>query len=162
MVWPDSARRSSIQVSGSASDAPCPWSRRANSATKAFVSGGAERAMSATMRIRSLGTFSATSTMLSAQTPAVSRSPVGRGDARRDATQVLDQREPQHDRNRPQLAQQQRLDRLVGGNEAHQRAATDRAVAVRDELQREVIDARHARRARALSGLCARRGSSRL
>ncbi len=48
IVWPDSASRCSIQVSGSASAALWPCSRRANSATNALVSGGAERAMSAT------------------------------------------------------------------------------------------------------------------
>ena len=74
IVWPESARRCSIHVSGSASAAPWPCRRRANSATKALVSGGPERAMSAMTRIRSLGDFSATSSMRSAQRPARSRS----------------------------------------------------------------------------------------
>jgi len=78
---------------------------------------------------------------------------VCRGNARGDAAQVLDQREPQHDRNRPQFAQQERLDRLIGSDKARQRAAADQAVAVRDELQRQVIHARQARRARAVRAL---------
>jgi hypothetical protein len=64
-------------------------------------------------------------------------------DTGRHAAQVLDQREPQHDRNRPQLAQLQRLHRLVGGDEARQRAAADAAVAMRHRQQGEVVDARH-------------------
>ena len=64
------------------------------------------------------------------------------GDERADAAQVLDQRQPEHDRHRPQLAEQQRLHRLVGGDEARQRAARQPGVGVRDHLQRERIDAR--------------------
>ena len=56
------------------------------------------------------------------------------GDAGGDAAQVLDQRQPQHDRDRPQLAEQQRLHALVGRHEAAQDAAADAAVAVRDQL----------------------------
>ncbi len=64
------------------------------------------------------------------------------GDERADAAQVLDQRQPEHDGNRPQLAEPQRLHALVGGDEARQRAAREPAVAVRDHLQRQRVDAR--------------------
>ncbi len=64
------------------------------------------------------------------------------GDARADAAQVLDQRQPEHDRHRPQLAEAQRLQALVGADEARQRAARDAPVAVRHHLQRERVDAR--------------------
>jgi hypothetical protein len=86
-------------------------------------------------------------------------------DPRGDPPQVLDQREPQHDRERPQLAEQQRLRGLVRRDEAAQRTAADLAVAVRDRLQREVVDARQAgavavhrrqREARQLAAVAAR------
>ena len=57
MVRPDSASRCSIQVSGSASAALCPCSRRASSATNALVIGGSDRAMSAITRIRLFGSL---------------------------------------------------------------------------------------------------------
>ncbi|MDE1927316.1 MAG: hypothetical protein KGL18_08655 [Burkholderiales bacterium] len=65
-------------------------------------------------------------------------------DARGDAAQVLDQRQPQHDGHGPQLAELQRLHRLVRGDEARQRAAAEAAVAMRHRMQREVVDARQA------------------
>ena len=108
-------------VSGSASAALWPCSRRANSATKALLSGGSERAMSATTRIRLFG--SRLGDLRACGRPSRRR---GRARARlgrhahRDAAQVLDQRQPQHDRDRPQLAELQRLHRLVGGDEAAQ------------------------------------------
>jgi hypothetical protein len=58
------------------------------------------------------------------------------------APQVLDQRQPQHDRDRPQLAQLERRHRLVGVDEAAHGLGIDAAVAVRDGLHREVVDAR--------------------
>ena len=80
------------------------------------------------------------------------------GDARADAAQVLDQRQPQHDRDGPQLAQLERRHRLVGGDETRQALRVDPAVAVRDRFERDVVDARQA----SADGPCARRGSSRL
>ena len=62
------------------------------------------------------------------------------------AAQVLDQRQPQHDRDRPQLAQSQRSHFLVGVDETVQAGSVDAAVAVRDDLQRDVIDPRQAGR----------------
>ena len=62
-----SARRCSSQVSGIACAGPWPWSRRASSATKALDIWGSDRAMSASVRIRLVGSFSATSIIRSAQ-----------------------------------------------------------------------------------------------
>ena len=61
-----------------------------------------------------------------------------------DAAQVLDQRQSQHDRDGPQLAQLQRRDGLVGRYEAAQAFGVHPTVAMRDRLERDVIDARHA------------------
>ena len=58
-----------------------------------------------------------------------------------NATQVLDQRETQHDRKRPQFPQQQRLLRLICSHEAGQWPAAQQSVAMGDSLQREVIHA---------------------
>ena len=74
MVRFDSARRCSIHVSGSASAGLCPCSRRANSETNDVVIGGSDRAMSATTRIRLLGSLSAMSVISSAHASARSRS----------------------------------------------------------------------------------------
>ncbi|MBK7332822.1 MAG: hypothetical protein IPI87_10825 [Betaproteobacteria bacterium] len=71
---PDSDSRCSIQVSGSASAALCPCSRRASSATKGLVSGGFDRAMSAMTRMRLLGSLPATSSISSAHAAARLRS----------------------------------------------------------------------------------------
>jgi len=67
------------------------------------------------------------------------------GHLHRDATQVLDQRQPQHDREGPELAEQQRTHRLVGRDEAGQRSELEPAVAVRHGLHRQVIDPRQTR-----------------
>ena len=56
--------------------------------------------------------------------------------------QALDQRELQQDRYGPQLAERQRIDALVGHHHAPERVDVDAAVAVRDDGQRQVIDAR--------------------
>ena len=63
-----------------------------------------------------------------------------------DTTQVFDQREPQHDRNRPQLAERERRDRLIRRDETAEAFSIHAAVAVRDRLQRDVVDARETRR----------------
>ena len=157
IVKPDSARRCSIQVSGSASAALWPCSRRASSATNALTSGGLERAMSAITRIRLFGSLLGDlHHLVRPGSGAVAVDRAGR-DPRADAAQVLDQRQPQHDRNRPQLAELQRRHRLVGGDEAGQRLRVDAAVAVRDRLERDVVHARQP-----ADGPLARRGSSRL
>ena len=62
------------------------------------------------------------------------------GGARRDAAEVVDQRQAQHDRDRPKLAQLQRPDGLVGGDESAQAPRVDAAVAVGDELQRDRVN----------------------
>ena len=74
--------------------------------------------MSAITRIRLFGSFSAISDHLVRPVVGlVAVEPVG-GDAGGDAAQILDQRQAQHDRDGPQLAQLQGGHRLVGGDEA--------------------------------------------
>ena len=63
-----------------------------------------------------------------------------------DTAQVLDQRQPQHDGNGPQLAERQRRHRLVGGHETRQAFGVDPAVPVGDRLEREVVHTRQAGR----------------
>ena len=63
-------------------------------------------------------------------------------DARGDAAQVLDQRDAQHDRDRPQFAQLERGDVLVGVDEARQAFRVDPAVAVRNDFEGDLVDAR--------------------
>ncbi len=67
-------------------------------------------------------------------------------DAVRNAAEVLDQREAQHDRNRPEFTQRERTDLLIGGHETAQRILVEAAVAVGDRLQGDVVDARKAGR----------------
>ena len=67
-------------------------------------------------------------------------------ETRADPTQVLDQRQPQHDRDRPQFAELERRDFLVGGDEAAQAFGVHPPVAVRDRVERDVVDARQSRR----------------
>jgi hypothetical protein len=55
--------------------------------------------------------------------------------ARRHPPQVFDQRQPQHDRDRPELAQVQRMDRFIRGDEAVQAVGFDPAIHVGDQLQ---------------------------
>ncbi len=137
---PDSESRCSIQVSGNASAALCPCSRRASSETKGLTIGGLERAMSAITRIRLLGSRAATSSIWSAHTfGAVPLDRAG-GDPDSDATQILDQRQPQHDGDGPQFPQLQRRHRLVGRHETGKALGVDPAVAVRDRLEREIVD----------------------
>ena len=62
----------------------------------------------------------------------------------RESAQILDQRQPQHARPRPQLADGQRCDRLEAVDEANELGTVQTAVAVADELERECVDARGA------------------
>ena len=56
--------------------------------------------------------------------------------------QVLDQRQPEHARPRPQLADGERRDRLVAVQEPHELLAVEPAVAVADQLHGHRVDAR--------------------
>ncbi|MDT4803918.1 hypothetical protein FQZ97_366840 [compost metagenome] len=56
------------------------------------------------------------------------------------AAQVLDQRQAQHDGDRPQLAEGQRHDALVSHDEAAQALAVDPPVAMGDGFQGDVVD----------------------
>ena len=65
--------------------------------------------MSATTRIRLFGSLLGDLAHAVGPVSADSRSMPPGGHARRDAPQVLDQRQAQHDRDRPQLAELERL-----------------------------------------------------
>ena len=62
------------------------------------------------------------------------------GDARTDPPQILDHRQAQHDRDRPQFAQPEIGDGLIGRHEAIERFRIDPPVAMRDGFQRNVVD----------------------
>ena len=62
--------------------------------------------------------------------------------------QVVDQRQLQHAGPGPELADGQRRDRLEGGDEALQALRVEPARARADELERQRVDARQARRTR--------------
>ena len=117
---PDSDRHCSIQVSGSASAALCPCSRRASSATNELTIGGFERAMSAITRIRLFGSCSATSIIWSAHAaarlrsivPAAIRAPTRRRFSISASRSMIG--------NRPQFAHLERRHRLVGRDETGQ------------------------------------------
>ena len=68
------------------------------------------------------------------------------GDPRAHAPKVFDERQAQHDGNRPQFAQLEGRHRLVGRNEATEALGIHAAIPVRDRLQRNIVDARQARR----------------
>ena len=59
-----------------------------------------------------------------------------------EAAEVLDERQPQHDRNRPELADRQRRDVLVRVGESAQQLLIEAPGGVGDEAAREDIDAR--------------------
>ncbi len=88
------------------------------------------------------------------------------GDAQRDATDVLDQREAQHDRDGPQLAELEARHLLVRREESTQVLERNAPVAVSDRLESDVVDAREACRgaateARQLATVVARQVASR-
>ncbi len=72
---------------------------------------------------------------------AIAFAPTG-GDDRTDAPEILDQRESEHDGNRPQLSQLQRYSRLVGGDRSTQADDIDTAVDMDDQFIRQGVDAR--------------------
>ncbi len=141
----DSDSRCSIQVSGSASAGPWPCRRRESSDTNAR---GHRRIRARHVRDHeheALGI--GLDDRLHLVDPAVGEIAIdaARGDVGGDAAQILDQRKPQHDRNRPQLAELERRHGLIGGDEAREAFRVHAAVAVRDGLERDVVDARAAR-----------------
>ena len=60
----------------------------------------------------------------------------------RRAPEVLDEEDPQRDRNRPELADRERLHALVGAHEADERLGIEVAVGVRDERPGQTEDSR--------------------
>ncbi len=64
------------------------------------------------------------------------------GDALGEPAEILDEDDPQRDRQRPELADRQRLDPLVSADEEPERVELDPAVRVRDEGPRQPVDAR--------------------
>ena len=69
-----------------------------------------------------------------------------RRDTQRHAAEVLDQGEPQHDRDRPELPEIQWRDAFVGSNETSQAHQVDPPVAMRNGLERDVPDPGETRR----------------
>ena len=141
MVQPVSERRCSIQVSGRVRDGPWPCRRRVSSATNAAIHRrvGARHVGDDHDQVFRIP-LGGLDQLVGPGVGAVAADAVS-GDARRDAAQVFDQREAQHDRQRPQLAEGQRGDGLVGGDKAGEALGIDPAVAVRDDFQRDVVDA---------------------
>ena len=146
IVWPSSASRCSTQVKASASAGLWPCRPRTNSDTNGADIGGFERAMSAITRIRLLGSWSTVVIIWRAQSSRQVPVDAARRDTQRHAAQVLDQRQAQHDRDRPELAEVQGRDALVRGQEAAQALEVDAPVAMRDRLERDVVDAGEAGR----------------
>ncbi len=66
------------------------------------------------------------------------------GDVHPDAAKILDQRQPQHDRDGPQFSQLEIGDRLVGCDETPETLGIDPAISVGDRLQGDVINPRKA------------------
>ena len=98
----------------------------------------------ATARSASGSTFwPLTPSRRSATASASCRASAARDDALRDAPQVFHQHDAQRDRHRPQLADGQRFDGLIGAHEAPQGLGIEAAVGVRDECPG---DAEHARK----------------
>ena len=134
-----------------------PADRRASSATNALPIGGDDRAMSAMTRIRLFGSRSAISIIsIGPGIGQIALAPAG-GNPNAHATKILDQGEPQHDRNGPELAELQRGHRLVGGDEALEASASTRPSPC--EI---VSSAMSYTRGRPVDGPVPRRGSSRL
>ena len=69
-----------------------------------------------------------------------------RRDTQRHPADVLNQGEPQHDRDRPELPEVQRRDTLIRRQEAAQAMQADSTISMRDRLERDVIDPREAGR----------------
>ena len=59
-----------------------------------------------------------------------------------DAAQVLDQRQAQHPRKRPQFAERQLSHALIGGEKTGERGDVPESVAVADDFGGDVINAR--------------------
>ena len=70
-----------------------------------------------------------------------------RGDALGQAPEILDEDDSQRDRQRPQLADRQRLDPLIGADEPAEGLELDPAVGVRDERPGQPVHARDSPRA---------------
>ena len=62
---------------------------------------------------------------------------------RDDSAQALDERQPKHDRDGPQLSEAQRRDRLIRGDEGAQAVDVDAALGVRDQLEDDIVDPGH-------------------
>ena len=65
-------------------------------------------------------------------------------DGARQPAEVLDERDAQHDRNRPHLADGERRDLLVAVDESEQVLLVDAGVGVRDDVEQRLVDAREA------------------
>ena len=74
--------------------------------------------------------------------PRLLAAPAGGDDAVGETAQLFDEGEPQHDRDRPDLADRELRPALVGVDEIDQRLQIDPARRVRDELLGQEVDAR--------------------
>jgi hypothetical protein len=68
--------------------------------------------------------------------------PASRGQSRRNAAEVLDERQPQHDWYGPQLTKLERLNGLISGNETVDAVRVDSPVNVCDQFQGDTVDPR--------------------
>ena len=120
----------------------CRDKRWQNSATNELDTGRSDFAMSATTTTRWDGFFSA----ISCRTihPPVREIAILPGDGQPggDALQIFNQPQPQHNWNRPQLAQFQGTHGLVSGDEGVERSRINLCIHVRDELEHDVVNSR--------------------
>ena len=104
----------------------------------------------------------AASTRRSAQRSAAFSARIDSDDRAREPAQVLDERDAQHDRDRPHLADGERRDLLVAVDEAEQVLLVDARVGVGDERRaapRRCAGSRPTRRRRAAAARCRSRAA---
>ena len=158
MVRPVSASRCSIQVSGSASaGALALQAARELGDERRWSAAGPSAPCRRSRGSGSSGRSRRSSIIWSAQQSARSRSTRPAAMRAADAAQVLDQRQAQHDRDRPQLAQLQR--RRPSGRRRRsgcRLSGSTRPSPCEIGLQRDVVDARQPGRRAARAGAAAR------
>ena len=158
MDSPCSTSRCSSQLRARCNTGLCRDKRWQNSATNELDTGRSDFAMSATTTTRWDGFFSAISCRRSTHKCRKIAILSGDGQPGGDALEVLDQPQPQHDGDGPELAQFQGAHRLVSGDEgagaAPHQSVHPRARSVRARCRRRAAVRR--------KGRSARRGNSRL
>ena len=119
---------------GKIRDAPWPCIRLANSAMNALESGGFSFTISARTSTTSAGALAATVNMCSIQYAARSRAAAPRPPGQ-PCAEILQQRQPQHDRDRPKLAEPKGGYRPVRRHERVEAFEINSAIDVRDQFQ---------------------------